>query len=47
VTGIIVQRTGSFADALMLSAAIALVSAVAYLLLVRHTIPAPQQHLAR
>ncbi len=47
VTGVIVQRTGSFADALMLSAALALISAVAYLLLVRRPIPAPQQHFAR
>jgi cyanate permease len=47
VTGVIVQRTGSFADALMLSAALALISAVAYLLLVRQPIPAPQQHFAR
>ncbi|HVY91940.1 MAG TPA: MFS transporter [Bryobacteraceae bacterium] len=50
VTGVIVQRTGSFADALMLSAALALVSAIAYLLLVRRPIPAlstPQQHFAR
>ena len=43
----IVQRTGSFAEALMLSAALALISAVAYLLLVKQPIPAPQQHFAR
>jgi sugar phosphate permease len=42
VTGVIVQRTGSFADALMLSAGLALVSAVAYLLLVREPIPAAE-----
>jgi MFS family permease len=40
VTGLIVERTGSFADALMLSAALASISAVAYLILVRKPIPA-------
>ena len=35
VTGFIVQRTGSFSQALMLSAAISLAAAAAYLLLVR------------
>jgi len=39
VTGIIVQRTGSFSQALVLSAGLALVSAAAYLLLVREPIP--------
>ncbi|WP_321476287.1 MFS transporter [uncultured Paludibaculum sp.] len=38
VTGFIVQRTGSFSEALMLSAAISLAAAAAYLLLVRGTI---------
>ncbi|MDQ2945276.1 MAG: MFS transporter [Acidobacteriota bacterium] len=38
MTGLIVQRTGSFSQALMLSAALSLVSAVAYLLLVRQPI---------
>lgn len=38
VTGVIVQRTGSFSQALMLSAALTLLSAVAYLLLVRQPI---------
>ncbi|MGA3236596.1 MAG: MFS transporter [Bryobacteraceae bacterium] len=40
VTGLIVQRTGSFSQALMLSAALSLVSAAAYLLLVRQPIQA-------
>jgi MFS family permease len=35
VTGLIVQRTGSFSQALLLSAGVSLFSAVAYLLLVR------------
>ncbi len=39
VTGLIVQRTGSFSQALMLSAGLTLVSAAAYLLLVRQPIP--------
>jgi len=38
LTGLIVQRTGSFSQALMLSAAVSLVSAGAYLLLVREPI---------
>jgi sugar phosphate permease len=38
VTGFIVQRTGSFSQALMLSAGLSLVSAAAYLLLVRQPI---------
>lgn len=38
VTGFIVQRTGSFSQALMLSAAISLAAAAAYLLLVRQPI---------
>jgi len=38
VTGLIVQRTGSFSQALMLSAVVSLISAAAYLLLVRDTI---------
>lgn len=38
VTGFIVARTGSFSKALLLSAAISLVGAVAYLLLVNRTI---------
>lgn len=40
VTGFIVQRTGSFSQALMLSAGLSLVSAAAYLLLVRQPIHA-------
>lgn len=40
VTGLIVQRTGSFSQALMLSAALSLLSAAAYLLLVRQPIQA-------
>jgi len=39
VTGLIVQRTGSFNDALMLSAGIAVLAALAYLALVREPIP--------
>ena len=39
VTGAIVQRTGSFSPALLLSAGLSLVSAAAYLLLVRGPIP--------
>jgi len=38
VTGLIVQRTGSFSQALMLSAGLSLLSAAAYLLLVRQPI---------
>ena len=38
VTGLIVQRTGSFSPALMLSAGLTLLSAAAYLLLVREPI---------
>ena len=38
VTGFIVQRTGSFSQALMLSAAISLAAAAAYLVLVRDPI---------
>jgi len=38
VTGLIVQRTGSFSGALMLSAGVSLLSALAYLSLVRGTI---------
>lgn len=38
VTGLIVQRTGSFSQALMLSAVLTLLSAAAYLLLVRKPI---------
>ncbi len=40
ITGFIVARTGSFSPALMLSAGLSLVSAAAYLLLVRGPIPA-------
>jgi MFS family permease len=40
VTGLIVQRTGSFSQALMLSAILSLLSAAAYLLLVRGPIHA-------
>lgn len=40
LTGYIVQRTGSFAQALTLSAVITLISGCAYLLLVRQPIPA-------
>ncbi len=40
VTGVIVQRTGSFSQALLLSAALSLVSAAAYLFLVRQPIQA-------
>jgi MFS family permease len=40
VTGLIVQRTGSFSQALMLSAALSALSAAAYLLLVRQPIHA-------
>ena len=40
VTGFIVQRTGSFSQALMLSAVLSLLSAAAYLLLVRQPIQA-------
>ncbi len=39
-TGFIVQRTGSFSQALLLSAAITLVSGISYLCLVRQAIPA-------
>ena len=39
VTGLIVQRTGSFSQALLLSAGLTLLSAAAYLLLVREPIP--------
>jgi len=38
VTGLIVQRTGSFAPALLLSSGVSFLSAVAYLLLVRQPI---------
>ena len=38
VTGLIVQRTGSFSQALLLSAGLSLLSAAAYLLLVRQPI---------
>ena len=38
VTGFIVQRTGSFSQALLLSAGLSLLSAAAYLLLVRQPI---------
>jgi sugar phosphate permease len=40
VTGLIVERTGSFTQALMLSAVLSLISAAAYLLLVREPIRA-------
>jgi sugar phosphate permease len=40
ITGFIVQRTGSFSQALMLSAVLSLASAAAYLLLVRRPIQA-------
>jgi sugar phosphate permease len=40
VTGLIVARTGGFSQALLLSAGLSLVSAAAYLLLVRHPIGA-------
>ncbi|HXJ41523.1 MAG TPA: MFS transporter, partial [Bryobacteraceae bacterium] len=40
VTGLILQRTGSFSGALMLSAGLSLLSAAAYLLLVRKPIQA-------
>jgi sugar phosphate permease len=40
VTGLIVQRTGSFSPALILSAGVTLLSSAAYLLLVREAIPA-------
>ena len=40
VTGLIVQRTGSFSQALLLSAGLSLLSAAAYLLLVRQPIQA-------
>ena len=44
ITGIVVQRTGSFSQALILSAGLALLSAIAYLLLVREPIPSnPRQ----
>lgn len=39
VTGFIVQRTGSFSHALLVSAGLSILSALAYLLLVRQTIP--------
>jgi hypothetical protein len=39
MTGFIVQRTGSFSQALMLSSGLSLVAAAAYLLLVRQPIP--------
>jgi MFS family permease len=38
VTGLIVQRTGGFSQALLLSAGLTILSAAAYLLLVRHPI---------
>jgi MFS family permease len=41
VTGLIVQRTGSFSQALLLSAAISSIGAAAYLLLVRQPISSP------
>ncbi len=44
LTGFIVQKTGSFAQALTLSAVITLISACAYLLLVRQPIPAEEFH---
>jgi nitrate/nitrite transporter NarK len=40
VTGLIVARTGAFSQALLLSAGLSLVSATAYLVLVRKTIQA-------
>ena len=43
ITGIIVQRTGSFSQAFLLSAALSLLSAAAYLLLVRQPIM-PDSH---
>jgi cyanate permease len=39
VTGLIGQRTGHFSEALMVSAGVTLLSALAYLLLVREAIP--------
>jgi cyanate permease len=39
VTGMLVQRTGHFSGALMLSAGVTLLSATAYLVLVREPIP--------
>jgi len=44
VTGFIVQRTGSFSQALILSAVLCVVSAAAYLLLVRQPIQFGPQH---
>ena len=38
VTGFVVQRTGSFSQALMLSAGLSLLSAASYLMLVRQPI---------
>jgi len=43
VTGLIVEKTGSFSQALLLSAAVTLAAAAAYLLLVRETIHADAQ----
>jgi len=40
VTGLVVERTGGFSPALMLSAGLTIISAAAYLLLVREPIPA-------
>jgi MFS family permease len=46
ITGLIVQRTGSFSGALMLSAVLSLLSAAAYLLLVRQPIPATERQVS-
>jgi cyanate permease len=43
VTGLILEKTGSFSQALLLSAAVTLAAAAAYLLLVRETIHAEGQ----
>ena len=46
VTGFIVQGTGSFSGALMLSAVVSLLSAAAYLLLVKEPIPAVEREVS-
>jgi cyanate permease len=46
VTGFIVQRTGGFSQALLLSAGIRMFSAAAYLLLVRKPIQAERERRA-
>jgi cyanate permease len=44
VTGLVVDRTHSFVNALIVSAAVALLSAVAYMVMVRRPVSVTQEH---